>query len=70
MTAVLTVTCDHCGERIEADRTVLRVETGPARDRLPTVDLCPGCLERFTAWLAGNSRTERGVRSADADPPE
>jgi hypothetical protein len=51
MSAVLTVTCDRCGERIEAGRTVLRVETGPARDRLPVVDLCPECSDRFVGWL-------------------
>jgi hypothetical protein len=41
----------HCGQRIEEGRVVLRVETGPARDRLPMVDLCPACFERFAAWL-------------------
>jgi hypothetical protein len=46
-----TVTCDRCGQRIEQGRVVLRVETGKARDRLPTIDLCSGCWERFLAWL-------------------
>jgi hypothetical protein len=62
MSAVLIVTCDHCGAPIETGRTVLRVETGPARDRLPTVDLCSGCWEEFATWLG------RGVEDAVPRP--
>jgi len=52
-----TVTCDHCGECVETGRTVLRVETGPARDRLPEVDLCRGCFELFVAWLRSGAKS-------------
>jgi hypothetical protein len=57
MTVVMTVHCDRCRERINTDRTLLRVETGPARDRFPEVDLCPGCFERFVAWLQTGAQT-------------
>ncbi len=53
MTAVLTVTCDRCGERIEADRTLLTVVSGPLLPRRETLDLCPGCADRLLSWLAG-----------------
>jgi hypothetical protein len=51
MTAALTVHCDHYGERIEAGRNVLRVETGPARNGSLWSIFAPGCFERFAAWL-------------------
>jgi hypothetical protein len=52
MTAVLTVTCDCCREPVEADRHVLRVESGPLRHRQAEgVDLCPACFRAFDVWL-------------------
>jgi len=47
MTAVLTVTCDRCGQTVETDRHRVRVASGSLRQRRPEIDLCLGCA----AWL-------------------
>lgn len=45
------VHCDRCGERIEAGRTLATLETGPLRDRWPTLDLCGTCAEALGEWI-------------------
>ena len=47
------VHCDRCGAEIMADRTALDVRCGPLRSRRETIDLCPGCVQTFSTWLAG-----------------
>ena len=51
MTATLTVTCDKCKRTIEADRHLVRVESGPLRCRRPEIDLCSDCAAGFLEWL-------------------
>lgn len=51
MTATLNVTCDKCGRTIEADRHLVRVDSGSLRGRRPEVDLCTGCAAVFLDWL-------------------
>ncbi len=45
------VFCDRCKVRIEAKRGLVRVETGPLRDRLPMFDLCETCQAALLGWL-------------------
>jgi hypothetical protein len=51
MSSETTVRCDRCDEVITADRTVLRVESGPLRGRREQVDLCDECAQALVAWL-------------------
>jgi hypothetical protein len=45
LTVVLTVTCDRCDDEITADRTLLRVESGPLRPRREAIELCDEGLD-------------------------
>lgn len=45
------ITCDRCGREIVSGRSLLRVESGPLRDRRSKLDLCPACVELLLAWL-------------------
>jgi len=49
---VQVVTCDKCRDPIEDGRTALDTRCGPLRAQMPSVDLCPACVEAFRAWLA------------------
>ena len=47
--------CDRCRNRIERGRSLIRVETGPLRDRLPMFDLCERCQQALSGWLDDDS---------------
>jgi len=59
------VFCDKCGDRIEADRSLICLETGPLRGARPEFDLCPGCARAFVAWV-DEDRDEIGEGEVDA----
>lgn len=67
MAAMMTVTCDRCRRTIEADRHLLRIESGTLRGRRSEVDLCTVCAAGFLEWIdrhhddddAGRPRTAR-----------
>lgn len=51
MASTLTVHCDRCGATVLADRTLIRVETGPLRVQLEHIDLCGDCAPLLACWL-------------------
>ena len=53
-----TIWCDLCRQPIEADRHLLRVESGSLRDRRPEIDLCRACLAAMLAWLEKGANCE------------
>jgi hypothetical protein len=53
--------CDRCHRLIDAGRTLLHVETGPLRERRPTCDLCPACLEEWVRWLSAGASTPEPI---------
>ena len=61
------VICDRCGNRIEAARSLIRLESGPLRDRLPTFDLCGRCQAALIGWLADEDAKPWDRRSEDGD---
>jgi hypothetical protein len=59
MARTTTVRCDRCGTVIEANRSVVTLECGPAlpwspheRSGRPAVDLCDICLAGLVDWLS------------------
>jgi hypothetical protein len=51
-----TVTCDRCGDAIEADRVMLVVQTGNLR---------AGCTDHATGWTAIDLCSECAVSVAE-----
>jgi hypothetical protein len=53
MITIQIIYYDRCKVRIERGRSLLRVESGPLRDRRESIDLCEACaralLESFLA---------------------
>lgn len=49
------IDCDRCKARVDAGRTLLRVETGALRHAFESIDLCAGCLAEFRAFLSAQS---------------
>ena len=47
----ITITCDKCGSRVEENRSVLEITTGPLRVERPEIDLCLGCARALMAWV-------------------
>ena len=39
------------GGKIEADRNLIHLETGPLRVARPEIDLCLGCARALMAWV-------------------
>jgi hypothetical protein len=55
---VEVVTCDRCGERLEADSDLSTMSVklppgrnGRTRDRLDSVELCPVCVVDLASWI-------------------
>lgn len=59
MTQRVEVFCDRCDNRIAEARSLIRVETGPLRDRLPVFDLCQRCQAALVGWLADEDAKPR-----------
>lgn len=60
------VFCDKCGVKIEADRSLIRLETGPLRLARPEIDLCLGCARALMAWV-DEDRDETGDGEVDGE---
>jgi hypothetical protein len=49
--------CDRCGCVILADRTALRVESGPLRGRVDVLEFCSDCAQLLTTWCTAMRTT-------------
>lgn len=47
----ITTACDKCGSRVEENRSVVSITTGPLRAERPEIDLCLDCVRALLAWV-------------------
>lgn len=60
----ITITRDKCGRRVEENRSVVEITTGPLRVERPEIDLCLGRARALMAWV-DEDRDEIGDGQVD-----
>ena len=58
MASTTTIIFDRCGQVVLADRTLLRIESGPLRNQHECIDLCKTCQGLLVSWLATEAAAE------------
>lgn len=68
MSRTLTILCDRCQCEVNVDLSVLRISSGPLRDR-ESVDLCLSCARALLDWLAAGHTTS-GEATTPSSPAQ
>jgi len=62
----IDITCEKCGNRVEENRSIVEITTGPMRNEWPEIDLCLGCVRALMVW-GEEDRDEIGDGKVDDD---